>query len=316
MVPQTFDGASAFQGSIAGARKLINDHFHTECPVLHCRSHSLQLACSFAAEESGLVSRLLSLVTTIYTFHGWSPKRYRHLRAAAEQIDMRAKKLINPSTTRWLSFDGSVSAVLSDLEALIESTYELGEDDGAGHHIFLHLTAAGTLKSLFLLDNVLGELSSLCRGLQREDLSLLHSVGIIQQSLERLGNIPDLEQLVNEKNAAIEALGHEVSENLPTKTNRRQNRDVRGLVGEIMEYILSLRETMKKRLLDDIDPVIFLYRAFSLDKSLRDPDFDFTEIGQFVGMSAKEVNNLGHRWRAQCAAHWPETLTLIHSRWY
>ncbi|KAF4651455.1 hypothetical protein FOZ61_010452 [Perkinsus olseni] len=108
-----------------------------------------------------------------------------------------------------------------------------------------------------------------------------------------------IDDMVEEKLGELEGLGYELSDYLPTRTNRRASRRVESLDDEMDAYMLKLRSSLHDRLLADIEPLITLSEAFSLDKNLRRIDYDFGPVAEFCGM-ASEKEDLRTQWRALC----------------
>nr|XP_039248008.1 uncharacterized protein LOC120325898 [Styela clava] len=130
MVSCSFDGAANFAGKRGGVQALLRQKINPNLIFIHCRGHLLQLALVRASVLSKDISKAISLMSSMHSFFDRSPKRLSTLENIQISLDQK-KKLVQPSWTRWLSHERSLSVVLGSLEAILialESIYQDGGD--------------------------------------------------------------------------------------------------------------------------------------------------------------------------------------------
>lgn len=105
------DNAAVMMGKYNGVQaklKQINPNIF----VLGCICHSLHLCASAAAEK--LPSETEDFVRDIYNYLSCSSKRLHEFQEFQDYVNVKPKKLLKPSQTRWLSLEVCLISVLID----------------------------------------------------------------------------------------------------------------------------------------------------------------------------------------------------------
>ncbi|XP_046608736.1 uncharacterized protein LOC124299522 [Neodiprion virginianus] len=127
MIGLAADNASVMMGNINGVQarfKAIIPHLF----ILGCVCHSFHLCSSAAAKK--LPRSLEDLIRAVYSYFSHSSNRSGRLQEFQIFVELKPRKLLHPSATRWLSIQAAVDRVLQNWEALILFfTHECFEDD-------------------------------------------------------------------------------------------------------------------------------------------------------------------------------------------
>ena len=129
LVGQGYDGAATFSGDRTGVQKRIRIHA-AHALYVHCSCHRLQLASIQAAESIATVKKMFGTMASLWKLFYYSPKKAEALKAVQSALSLPELKVVKPSSTRWLSHERCVKAILKDLPALIITLHQLYEDSG------------------------------------------------------------------------------------------------------------------------------------------------------------------------------------------
>lgn len=115
MVGFAADGAP----NMTGKYNSVASHFKKEIPnlfIMKCLCHSLALCSSYACMK--LPSSVETLARNIYNYISNSSKRNNQFLKIQSLLELKPKKLLHPSQTRWLSLEAVVNRILELFEAL------------------------------------------------------------------------------------------------------------------------------------------------------------------------------------------------------
>ena len=140
---------------------------------VHCRSHLLQLALVKSAADIIEVKRTLALLNKLYSLFSKSPKRLFVLQATQLAVDGMSHKLVQPGTTRWLSYEGSVDVVCKHYAAICLALESIYADAGdlscdAMQCVLLQLRKSSTVCILHMLHSILQPATSTIKQMSAE----------------------------------------------------------------------------------------------------------------------------------------------------
>lgn len=118
------------QGRLSGVRiklKSLNPNFF----YLGCTSHTFHLKANKAAKTLPL--SLENLMKSIYGFFAHSAKRQHQYLEFQEYFDVSKHKILNISSTRWLSFREVISRVLEQWTPLLHYFIQFSFEEGNKH---------------------------------------------------------------------------------------------------------------------------------------------------------------------------------------
>ncbi|CAG2192260.1 Fibrinogen C domain-containing protein 1-A,Fibrinogen C domain-containing protein 1,Fibrinogen C domain-containing protein 1-B,Angiopoietin-1,Fibrinogen-like protein A,Angiopoietin-4 [Mytilus edulis] len=162
------DGAAVMVGRHSGVVTRIKE----TVPGLlssHCIAHRLALASGAAADSVQYLVKFQEIISSIYKYFSKSPKNMSRLdkifdivkKSECEAHATRFKQVFH---TRWLSFDGSVSAICENFSSLLSV---LSEDKGAkAQGILKSVSSYKFLHCSFFMSDILKDLSILCKAYQ------------------------------------------------------------------------------------------------------------------------------------------------------
>lgn len=177
------DGAAVNMGRKSGEVKQILDIIEESLDegvtsdhiaVVHCVAHNMELAIMDAKKEVCYLNRFEEIVKGIFKLYFYSPKRRRHLKEIAEQLDKQLRHVGGLQQIRWLSSQlRALEALKVNWEVTIMHLEDIasGKDETAARATGL-LKEMKTLKFVtvlhFMLD-FLAALSVVSRIFQLED---------------------------------------------------------------------------------------------------------------------------------------------------
>ena len=88
---------------------------------MHDIAYRLVLASGKAANNVPYLKKYQQDINMIYKYYHYSPKHFNTLQQVQFVLECTERKFHQAFHTRWLSFDGAVQAVLTNLEVLISA---------------------------------------------------------------------------------------------------------------------------------------------------------------------------------------------------
>nr|XP_033818665.1 E3 SUMO-protein ligase KIAA1586-like [Geotrypetes seraphini] len=187
MVMFTSDGASVMLGKHNGvAAKLRQSVPHLL--EQHCVAHREDLGIDDAWKTIPFMKEIETLIRTVYTIFSRSSVRKAKLEDIANAADSDVISFKAIHDVRWLSRHFAVSAVVRNYDILLEYCQEQVEEDNDPVHKYC-LTKLSNLEfkvALFILCDVLEELGSLCKLLQKSCLAPLDAFQFTKAKLRKL----------------------------------------------------------------------------------------------------------------------------------
>ena len=112
------DGAAVMLGSKSGVVKRLKDST-TGILSSHCIAHRLALSCSSGADCIPYLLKFQDTLNSVYKYFHNSPKNMSTLSAIQSVLQGSSKRFQQVFHTRWLSFEGSVNALVSNCSSLL-----------------------------------------------------------------------------------------------------------------------------------------------------------------------------------------------------
>ena len=126
----SFDGAANMSSPTNGVYGLMKTTWKLPNLIYqHCRAHRLQLVAKAVAKDSQIITDSLYLVQALYKFFNNSNKKLELLKAWAQLSEIKAKKLVEITPTRWLSHSNAVKRLLKLYTTIAKSLEFIQESD-------------------------------------------------------------------------------------------------------------------------------------------------------------------------------------------
>ena len=191
------DGASVMTGhrnGLAAKLKEVNKNMIS----FHCICHKLALACTDTLKELDYISRVQDHLRTLWKYFENSPKRMSAF--LKEQLGLRAvtvtdetkqrlvSRLKKACNTRWLSFDGAVSALYETYIPVIQ-TLTKQREVALAEGLLGKVHCYKFVSTIYMLKEVLPLLAALSQVFQKGTLDFSHiapSVAYCKSKLEEV----------------------------------------------------------------------------------------------------------------------------------
>ena len=160
------DGASA----MVGCRTGVTTQLKQKNPYLlsvHCIAHRLALASGQAADSVPYVKQYQLYVNNIYKYFHYSTTHAHKLKEIQSILQLAERKFHQVFHTRWLSFEGSVSAIIASLDPLYTVLIEDSGSDPTAKGILRFISTFSFLATTYLLADILPVLARLSKRFQR-----------------------------------------------------------------------------------------------------------------------------------------------------
>ncbi|XP_071168230.1 zinc finger protein 862-like [Mytilus edulis] len=207
------DGASVMTGIRSG----VTTKFSEQNPFIiktHCIAHRLALASSQAANSINYLKKYQGTLNEVYKYYHHSCKHMSELKAMATIFDKAEKRFQEVFSTRWLSFEGSVSSLLHNFDILIGCLLvdEEGGNIVAGGLVRFISTYEFLAVSHFMGD-VMGIVCRVSRVFQREDLTFSVIKDVIDPAYAAILGMkstagPKLESFLSEVPSEVQESGN------------------------------------------------------------------------------------------------------------
>lgn len=131
------------------------------------------------------------MVNTVYKYYHYSPKHQSKLKKIQDIFEMSERKFKQTFSTRWLSFDGAVDAILQNYDALLACLeMDVAEDcDPVANGLLKFTSTYQFLHTSHMMKDVLSVLSILSKNFQKRDLT------VAEQSFQLTAAIKALQEM-------------------------------------------------------------------------------------------------------------------------
>ena len=175
------DGAAVMLGHKSG----VVTRLKSEVPgvlATHCIAHRLALSCCTGADAIPYMVKMQEILNSVYKFFHYSPKNMATLEAVQSLYPGQSSRFKQVFHTRWLSFEGSVSAMVSNYSSLISVFLE--EKSGKALSLHKSLTCFKFLYVVHFLCDVLKPLAILSKMYQKQDLDFTEVTPLLRSTID------------------------------------------------------------------------------------------------------------------------------------
>ena len=124
------------------------------------------------------------------SFFNYSPKRSQSLKEIQAVLELPELKIIKPSDTRWLSHERSIKAIKASYNALVTTPERIYHESHLPEALGLSkaLSNKSTICAVFLLDEVLPQITKLSKALQAVKIDLSDISPLVGATLHTLSD--------------------------------------------------------------------------------------------------------------------------------
>ncbi|KAJ8050279.1 hypothetical protein HOLleu_03419 [Holothuria leucospilota] len=198
------DGAAVMTGRSNGAVKRIrqkqlsaqnDEEFTCEAVGCHCTAHKLNLASQQAGNHISYIKKFKEILRQLYDFFDNSAVRSAGLLAMQKLLGCPERKVLEPSSTRWLSIGNAVLRLKDILPSVVCSLEREAEERG-------NAVAAGLCRflseyefacTLLLLCDVLPKVNVLSRVFQNSSVDFSTAMQLKQSIVSMLESLKSVE---------------------------------------------------------------------------------------------------------------------------
>ena len=156
--------------------------------LVHC--HLLQLACVQAANNMNIIKHVYTVLTTLWKFFQYSPKRAKFLKEIQHVLNLQEMKVSKPLDTHSLAHESCVKAVKASYTALVvtlDSNYQnFHAPEALG--LYKALSKSTTIAAIYLLDYTLPLVAKLSKSLQTKQFDLSKISSLVDAVLHALND--------------------------------------------------------------------------------------------------------------------------------
>lgn len=267
------DGASVLLGKKAGVAKRLKDIY----PLIfswHCLNHRLELAVNDTMKDLNSINHFKSFIDSFYVLYNNSPKNTNEIKDVCNELNIIFVKVGRVLDTRWVASSWrAVNAVWKTFPALSKHFYNSSIDKTKDSKtrskylgLYKKLCSPEFLYDLSLMCDVLLELSNLSLNLQKQKITLMEANLNIKRSIRILESFKDN---IGDHMKEVEVANNDMifknvklinySKIVPIKKN---------------QFITSICNNLKSRLLEDTNDLSLMKDITVLDKSTWPVDID------------------------------------------
>ena len=181
------DGASVMTGTSNGVgARLIRDVPLPHLVQIHCVAHRLALASTDATDKLPDIIQYEKVIKDLYNYLAHSTVRREELQFYQNLCDDPAITIKGFSAVRWLSVHNSVQSVSRSYTSLLAFFSMEAIDSSAARGIYAELRKWRFAALTFILNDILGSLTTLSKKFQRDDLPLPRLLGLVETTKREL----------------------------------------------------------------------------------------------------------------------------------
>ncbi|XP_048763590.2 zinc finger protein 862-like [Ostrea edulis] len=200
LVGVSTDGASVMVGCKSGVVTRLRE-VTSGLLATHCIAHRLALGTGNAADKVRYLVKFQDVINSMYKYFAYSPKNMSRLEGIQAVLKDSKTRLQQVFHTRWLTFEGSVQAVVDNYSSLVSVFLE----DNYAKALAMHkpITTYKFLYTAHYLADVLRHLAILCKSYQRSDIDFTEVNPLLLSTVEvleglRSGSGGNLSQFLNQ----------------------------------------------------------------------------------------------------------------------
>lgn len=193
------DGASVMTGRVNGAVQLIiNKQLESQkgdlkCQAVgcHCAAHKLNLAATQAGDSIPYVKKFKAIIRQLFDFYNNSAVRTAGLLAVQKLLVQPELKVLQPSSTRWLSTGNCVDRLKKILGSIIISLGRESEErgDAAAAGLYKFLSEYNFIATLLLFCDTLPTINRLSLIFQSRDIDYALLATVVDSTKNTLSKL-------------------------------------------------------------------------------------------------------------------------------
>ncbi|XP_053398207.1 E3 SUMO-protein ligase KIAA1586-like [Mercenaria mercenaria] len=175
------DGAAVMIGHKSG----VVTRLKREVPSVlatHCIAHRLALSCCTGTDAIPYMVKVQEVINSVYKYFHYSPKNMAMLEAIQSLTPGQSQRFKEVFHTRWLSFEGSVSAMVTNFSNLISVFLEENLGKALSRH--KSLTCFKFLYVVHFLCDVFKPLAILSKMYQKQDLDFTEVTSLLRSTID------------------------------------------------------------------------------------------------------------------------------------
>jgi len=171
------DGAATMVGRKSGVVTRLKEKV-PHLVSLHCIAHRLALAAGQAADNITYLVKYQEKVNSIFKYFDNSPKNLRNIEAvqqvlyeAGDVTSEKGRRFVQVFATRWLSFEGSLTALITNMPALICLLISDSKSNAKAKGLLKTVASYKFMHVTHFLADVMNQLAHLSRVFQTRNLN-------------------------------------------------------------------------------------------------------------------------------------------------
>lgn len=140
LVGQSYDGAQNMRGQFQGLQSIVKEKYSSATFILCC-AHRTNLVVTKAVSCSADAVDLFGNLEMVYNFICGSKKRVSFYTKCQKKYfeDKQCRSLKRVSTTRWMSHDYALDAILDTFESVIDTLEYVRNSEGSNDNSAVHM---------------------------------------------------------------------------------------------------------------------------------------------------------------------------------
>ncbi|XP_053388248.1 zinc finger protein 862-like [Mercenaria mercenaria] len=277
------DGASVMVGNKSG----VVTRLKAVVPgvlATHCIAHRLALSCCSGADTIPYLVKVQEILNSVYKYFHLSPKHMAMLESIQQHSQGKCLKFKEVFHTRWLSFEGSVEAMVRNYGDLVSVFLE--ESSGKALSLYKPITSYKFLYVVHFLCDLLKPLAALSKTFQKSDLDFSEVMPMLHSTIDRvehlgskkdgtylsgfISQVPDEPQVGDDGLTTFEYQGHTI------RDGEKQRKDA---VSVCDKFVAGMIRSMNDRFCDNEDSTVLTALSNLFNPVLeRESKVDDTEV--------------------------------------
>ncbi|XP_045211119.2 zinc finger protein 862-like [Mercenaria mercenaria] len=260
----------------------------------HCIAHRLALSCCNGADTIPYLVKVQEILNSVYKYFHLSPKHMVMLEAIQHHSQGKCLKFKEVFHTRWLSFEGSVDAMVRNYGDLVSVFLE--ESSGKALSLYKPITSYKFLYVVHFLCDLLKPLAALSKTFQKSDLDFSEVMPMLHSTIDRvehlgskkdgtylsgfISQVPDEPQVGEDGLTTFEYQGHTI------RDGEKQRKDA---VSVCDKFVAGMIRSMNDRFCDNEDSTVltslsnFFYPVLERESKVDDTEVIVEYLGK-VGL--------------------------------
>ncbi|XP_053383125.1 E3 SUMO-protein ligase KIAA1586-like [Mercenaria mercenaria] len=281
------DGASVMIGSKSGVVTRLKQSVPGVLSS-HCIAHRLALSCSTGADTIPYLVKFQEILNSVFKYFHNSPKNMSTLSAIQSVLQKHSTRFQEVFHTRWLSFEGAVSAIVSNYSSLLSCFLE--ENSGKALSLYKPVATYKFLYVAHFLSDVLSPLAILSKMYQQKNLMysdveplLTSTISTLESLKEKkngtflsafLGSCPPEPTMDGDGLFTFEFQSHTIRDSAEQR---------RVAVSVCDKFVDNMVSSLHSRFSDNADSVVMKALSNLFNPSITDVGADCEAVSEYLG---------------------------------